>query len=167
MKKTEIGGAVDQLISIKDNYPLRPSMKEAINDICNLVDHNINYLSDDTKVVTTAEVVHKQQVRLRPVAHHYEKQGEKPYIKYGCPICEAIARDFEPKDEDEGTFSRFSIPEGTTKCPVCGVNLAWDKEVELIDDTDKCINTGCDNNCGFEPKCMYGCHHMECRRTER
>lgn len=164
MKKTEIGGAVDTLISIKDNYPLRPSMKEAINDICNLVDHNINYLSDEGKEITPAEHVCKQVVRIRPVEHHYEKTGEEPYIKYGCPICEAIARDYEPEDDAEGTFIKFSFGKGTANCPVCGVNFAWDEKIELLDNTDKCKNTGCDHNVGFTPTCMFGKHHMECRR---
>lgn len=163
MKKTEIGGAVDTLINIKDTESITLQQREAINNICNLVDHNINYLSSDHRVVLPAEFVHKQQVGFKPVEHHYEETGEEPYIKYGCPICEAIARDYEPDDEDEGTFNRFSFAKGTTKCPCCGVNFAWDEIVELKDNTDKCKWTGCEHNIGFTATCMYGDRHMDCR----
>ena len=29
-----------------------------------------------------AKAVYKQKVKLRPNEHHYEKEGEEPYIKY-------------------------------------------------------------------------------------
>lgn len=35
-----------------------------------------------------AKAVHKQKVKLRPNEHHYENEGEKPYIKYSCQLCE-------------------------------------------------------------------------------
>lgn len=164
MNKTEIGAAVDTLIGIKDRVSVTVQQREAINNICNLVDHNINNLSNDHRVIMPAEFIHKQRVGLKPVEHHYEKSGEKPYIKYGCPICEAIVRDFEPDEADEGTFNRFSFAKGTPKCPCCGVNFAWEEEVELKDNTDKCKNTECNNNTGFTATCMYGDHHMNCRK---
>lgn len=163
MKKTEIGGAIDALISIKDKESVTIQQREAINNICNLVDYNINYLSSDHKAVMPAEVVYKQRVKLKPIAHHYEKPGEKPYIKWGCPICEAIARDYGP-DEDGETFDKFSFVKGISNCPCCGVNFAWEEDSKLKDDTDKCKWTGCDHNTGFTATCMYGDHHMDCRK---
>lgn len=38
-----------------------------------------------------AKAVYKQKVKLRPNEHHYENEGEDPYIKYSCQICEQLA----------------------------------------------------------------------------
>lgn len=75
-----------------------------------------------------AEYVHEQEVKLRPNEHHYENEGEEPYIKYGCQICEQIAdkvKDFVVFDE-ERKFARFSLPKGIERCPCCGINIDWD-----------------------------------------
>lgn len=77
-----------------------------------------------------AKVVHKQKVKLRPNEHHYENEGEEPYIKYSCQICEQLAKNiqdfhFEGSSEN-GNFIRFSFPKGTEQCPCCGVNIDWD-----------------------------------------
>lgn len=45
--------------------------------------------------------------------HHYEKPGEEPYIKYGCPVCEALE-------------NRHGITKGIANCPSCGVNISWE-----------------------------------------
>ena len=80
-----------------------------------------------------AEAVHKQKVKLRPNEHHYENDGEEPYIKYSCQICEQLAEKlkgfpfYEDDENDEGgKFVRFSFPEGTERCPCCGINIDWD-----------------------------------------
>ena len=38
-----------------------------------------------------AKRVYKQRVKLRPNEHHYENEGEEPYIKYSCQLCEQLA----------------------------------------------------------------------------
>lgn len=56
---------------------------------------------------------------VRPIAHYYEK-----YTKWSCPICEKIA-DGSPNFSDDMLFKNFSFPEGTERCPICGINLNW------------------------------------------
>ena len=78
-----------------------------------------------------AKVVHKQEVKLRPNEHHYENEGEEPYIKYTCQICEQLAEKikgfhFDKEHEEERKFIRFSFPKGTKQCPCCGINIDWD-----------------------------------------
>ena len=71
---------------------------------------------NDTKIdgkVDEVEVSYKRITRIRPVAHHYENEGEEEYIKWGCPICEYFN-------------NRHSFAEGTENCPLCNVNLLWD-----------------------------------------
>lgn len=79
-----------------------------------------------------AKFVHQQQVKLRPNEHHYESEGEEPYIKYTCQICEQLAKNvkglplYSDDEEDEDVkFTSFSFPKGTEKCPCCGINLEW------------------------------------------
>ncbi len=52
-------------------------------------------------------------VKLYPVEHHYEQSGEKPYIKYGCPLCEMCG-------------FKHQVHPSDTCCPNCGVNLLWE-----------------------------------------
>lgn len=74
-----------------------------------------------------AKVVCKQKVKLRPNEHHYEDDGEKPYIKYTCQICEQLAKNMKGfRFGEDGEFMRFSFSEGTKQCPCCGVNIDWD-----------------------------------------
>lgn len=76
-----------------------------------------------------AKTVHKQQVKLRPNEHQYERDGEEPCIKYSCQICEQLAKSVEGlpfySNDEDGKFVRFSFPEGTEKCPCCGINIDW------------------------------------------
>ena len=79
-----------------------------------------------------AKAVYKQQVKIRPVEHHYEEEGEEPYIKYGCQICEQLAESvknfplyLDEEDGQCGQFVRFSFPKGTKQCPCCGINIDW------------------------------------------
>lgn len=81
--------------------------------------------------VFPSKFVHNQKIKLRPNEHHYENEGEEPYIKYSCQLCEQIADsvktyydDFE--DDEGGKFVKFSFPKGTEQCPCCGVNIDWD-----------------------------------------
>lgn len=77
-----------------------------------------------------AKHVHKQRVKLRPIEHHYENDGEEPYIKYSCQICEQISNNvkgfhFEDEDGNDAKFTNFSFPKGTERCPCCGVYIEW------------------------------------------
>lgn len=76
-----------------------------------------------------AKVVYKQKVKLRPNEHHYENEGEEPYIKYSCQICEQLSENVKgfhfDEDEENREFARFSFSKGTEQCPCCGVNIDW------------------------------------------
>ena len=77
-----------------------------------------------------AKHVHQQKVKLRPNEHHYEEEGQPPYIKYSCQLCEKLAENakgcYFDGYEDDVSFIRFSLPEGTERCPCCGINIDWD-----------------------------------------
>ncbi|MNS99304.1 hypothetical protein D3C72_1337030 [compost metagenome] len=53
---------------------------------------------------------------VKPIEHHYENEGESPYIKYGCPVCELL------NNKHQVTF-------GSDNCPLCNVNLLWEEPV--------------------------------------
>lgn len=59
--------------------------------------------------------IYKVVVKLRPVAHHYEKPGDPPYVKYSCPVCEMIGL-------------KHQVFSCDAKCPNCGVNLLWGED---------------------------------------
>lgn len=93
--------------------------------------------------ITPATRIYKQRISVKPIEHHYENQGEQPYIKYGCPICENIADKINkpvPYNIDGKIFNQFSIPKGEPNCPCCGINLDWTKEPlsykNIIDNID-------------------------------
>lgn len=65
------------------------------------------------KIFNKERPVCKHVVRVKPIEHHYEEQGESSYVKYGCPVCESVG-------------DRFSFPHGTKNCPACNVNLLWE-----------------------------------------
>lgn len=97
--------------------------------------------------IFTAKTVHKQAVKLRPVEHHYEKDGEEPYIKYGCQICEQLADEaakiskgacLHEEFKEGKRFNRFSFAYGTRNCPCCGVNLDWDYKKASDGDGKEC-----------------------------
>lgn len=76
-----------------------------------------------------AKHVYKQRVKLRPNEHHYENAGNS-YIKYSCQLCEQLAENGKGfplyTDDDElGQFINFSFPEGTERCPCCGIYIDW------------------------------------------
>lgn len=75
--------------------------------------------------IEPAKTVNKQRVSLRPNEHRYEEEGEEPYIKYTCQICEQLAREVRGYKFDEGNFTLMSFPEGTPNCPCCGIRLNW------------------------------------------
>ena len=79
-----------------------------------------------------AKHVYKQRVKLKPNEHHYENEGEEPYIKYSCQLCEQLANNVknlllytDDENNDRGKFVRFSFAEGTERCPCCGIYIDW------------------------------------------
>lgn len=78
-----------------------------------------------------AKHVHKQKVKLRPIAHYYGEKDGIPYIKYSCQLCEQLAKEVEgfpliDKNGETGQFIKFQIHEGMEQCPCCGINIDWD-----------------------------------------
>ena len=55
--------------------------------------------------------VYKKITRVKPLAHHYMPNGT--YIKYSCPVCEALG-------------NKHQVYPGEENCPLCNVNLMWD-----------------------------------------
>ena len=70
-------------------------------------------------IVKDSRLVHDRCVRVRPVEHHYEDKGEKPYIKYGCPVCEALG-------------NMHQLLQGVDHCMLCGVKLAWEADSKAV-----------------------------------
>lgn len=64
--------------------------------------------------VTEAEYTYQRIVYVRPMERHYEEPGETPYIKYGCPVCEALGNPHQ-------------IISNQAYCSLCNVNLNWEK----------------------------------------
>lgn len=72
-------------------------------------------------VIKDSPLCYKRKVKVNPIARHYENLGEQPYIKYSCPVCDAVGN------------RPFSITEGTENCPLCGVALNWNRKPEVGD----------------------------------
>ena len=78
----------------------------------------------------------KARRKIVPLARHYEENGETPYIKYSCPICEAAGN------------HHLSFPKGTPDCPFCGVHLEWEEEIQEGDTVIVLVKRSKEN--GFE-----------------
>lgn len=63
-------------------------------------------------VVAESEYAYRRTTSVKPTEHHYEELGEKPYIKYSCPVCDALG-------------NLHQVMPVTQNCPVCGVQLYW------------------------------------------
>lgn len=72
-------------------------------------------------IILNAPTAHKRKVTVTPLEKHYEEPGEQPYIKYNCPVCTAVGN------------ADISIAKGVTNCPLCGVNLNWDRKPKVGD----------------------------------
>lgn len=62
--------------------------------------------------VSTSKYIYERKTSVRPISRHYEEEGEKPYIKYGCPVCESLG-------------NHHQVEKGADKCYSCNVNLTW------------------------------------------
>lgn len=70
-------------------------------------------------IIVNAKHVHGKHAKVNPIPHHYEGPGEKPYIKWHCPVCEALGN------------TRVSIPENIPDCSLCGVHLNWEVKPQV------------------------------------
>lgn len=70
-----------------------------------------------TGVIKDEKKAYKRLVSVNPVAHHYEEDRQRPYIKFGCPVCEAVG-------------NRVQVTPGLGSCMLCGVSLNWDRTIE-------------------------------------
>lgn len=91
-------------MTIKDNLPV-----EKVNAMLKLIDMQPTAINGK---IIKAECAYQRIIYINPVEHHYEDPGEKPYIKYGCPVCEAVG-------------NLHQVTPGEENCPLCGVNLSW------------------------------------------
>lgn len=73
-----------------------------------------------TGIIKDSNVAYKRKVSVNPVPHHYEETGEKPYIKYTCPVCDTVG-------------NKAQVLRGTSNCLLCGVSLNWDRKPEVGD----------------------------------
>lgn len=64
-------------------------------------------------IIKQEQYTYRGMTYIQPTEHHYEEPGEKPYIKYGCPVCEALG-------------NIHTVTHGEKNCPLCGVNLSWE-----------------------------------------
>lgn len=63
--------------------------------------------------VTQAQHAYQRITYVKPVPHYYGQDGDKPYIKFTCPVCDTL-----------GNFHQ--VTEGDKNCPQCSVNLTWE-----------------------------------------
>lgn len=70
----------------------------------------INNLKQVLQDLDRLEMLEKKEIPMKPIAHHYEEIGEKPYIKYSCPKCD----------------NKYQLIKNYGKyCPHCGQRLDW------------------------------------------
>lgn len=62
--------------------------------------------------VTEAEYAYQRITYAHPLERHYEKPGETPYIKYCCPVCEALGNPHQVIPDQDN-------------CSLCNVSLNW------------------------------------------
>ena len=83
------------------------------HEILELIDEQPAVIEGKTK---DAAYAYQRTTSVKPTEHHYEEPGEEPYIKYGCPVCEAVG-------------NLHQVAHGEEKCPLCGVNLYWGTDI--------------------------------------
>lgn len=77
----------------------------------NLVDNQPTVINGR---VSEADFAYQRITYVRPLEHHYEEPGEVPYIKYSCPVCDALGNPHQ-------------VISNQVKCSLCNVNLDWGK----------------------------------------
>lgn len=68
--------------------------------------------------VIEAKYAYQRITYVKPMENHYEDVGEKPYIKYNCPVCESLG-------------NKHSLSTGISNCPLCNVNLLWEEQENI------------------------------------
>lgn len=94
------------------------------DDILKLLNNAPTFLQGK---VTESDYSYEKVTFIKPIEHHYEENGERPYIKYGCPVCEALG-------------NKHQVTYNTEKCDLCGVNLLWECNEICREDVAKCEN---------------------------
>lgn len=92
-------------MTVSENLPVKK-----VNAMLSLIDMQPTAIEG---VVCASEYAYRRFTRIKPAERHYEEPGEKPYIKYSCPVCETV-----------GNLHQVTPGEGN--CPLCGVNLSWE-----------------------------------------
>lgn len=72
-------------------------------------------------IIIDAPTAHRRKVKVNPITRAYHESHERPYIKYSCPVCDTVGN------------TKISVPYGTPRCPLCGVALNWEREIESGD----------------------------------
>ena len=67
--------------------------------------------------ITKHKYAYQKKVKVYPIEHHYSNAYEPHYIKWACPVCEAVGH-------------KVSIAKYTKKCSACGVAFKWIEESE-------------------------------------
>ncbi|WP_024348206.1 hypothetical protein [Lacrimispora indolis] len=87
--------------------------EEAANKASIMVDLVDNQPTAINGRVIEAEYTYQRIAYVRPMERHYEKPEETPYIKYCCPVCEALGNPHQV------------IP-NQANCSLCNINLNWE-----------------------------------------
>lgn len=91
-------------MAVKDILPIKK-----VNSMLRLIDAQPTAIDG---VLRDTKETYRRTVKVNPTECHYEEVGEEPYIKYICPVCEALGR-------------RHQVNPVVQNCPVCGVQLYW------------------------------------------
>lgn len=92
-------------MTIRENLPVKKA-----NAMLGLIDMQSTAINGKA---IEAEYAYQRITYINPSKHHYEEPGEEPYIKYSCPVCEAVG-------------NLHQVTPGEVNCPLCGVNLSWE-----------------------------------------
>lgn len=102
-------------MTVGENLPI-----EKTNALLKLIDMQPTAIDG---IVKGADVAYRRTTSVKPTEHHYEEPGEKPYIKYSCPVCEALG-------------NLHQVNRIVQNCPVCGVQLYWGEYEPAVKVTD-------------------------------
>lgn len=67
-------------------------------------------------VIKNEEHVYRPTAYVKPKERNCGKLLEEVYLKYQCPVCEILG-------------NKHQILPGEKNCPMCNVNIYWEKEI--------------------------------------